>query len=72
LRGFTITVSGQNEKKCGSDSNVVLTGQTKSFGCEPNAIGNTLMIKRGKNKVITLCEVQVYGSGIVMYKTISH
>ena len=75
LRHFGMTI-GPHEgtyKTCGGGAKYTLlsTGETKLFYCGHLAMGNSLKIEMlGHNKVITLCEVQLYGTG--MYMTILH
>ena len=61
-------------KKCGRIPRFALlpsTGETKSFYCQYLAMGTSLKIQIiGDLKVVSLCEVQVYGKG--MYMTILH
>ena len=42
------------------------TGETKSFLCERDATGSVLIITiPGEQKILTLCEVYIYGEGTV-------
>ena len=42
------------------------TGETKSFMCDRDAIGTVLIIQiPGEEKILTLCEVYIYGEGTV-------
>ena len=56
-----------NEWKCGKrSSNRMSTGETKSFLCEPDAIGSVLIIQiPGEYNILTMCEVYIYGEGTV-------
>ena len=68
LRNFSITVGPHQGvyKRCGSDINAMSKEDTKSFRCEPNARGMSLVITmRGTDKILELCEVQILGKGIV-------
>ena len=76
LRHFGMTV-GPHEgmyNTCGRIPRFALlpsTGETKSFYCDDLAMGNSFKIEiLGYNKIISLCEVQLYGKG--MYITILH
>jgi len=45
------------------------TNQAKTFLCESNAKGVSVKITvKGSHKIITLCEVYVYGTGMVKVK----
>jgi len=75
LRHFSITVGPYNGtyKKCGSNSNAMSKEDTKSFRCEPDAIGTSLKITLpGTFKVLQLCEVQILGKGIDIHWTLLH
>ena len=74
LRYFNITVGPFNGtyKACGTDANVIPTGGTRSFLCEYRAIGTTLTITVDNRRILTLCEVQIYGKGIVVHMMILH
>ena len=42
------------------------TGETTAYTCEANAKGRSLKIQiKGQNKILTLCEVYVVGTGTV-------
>ena len=42
------------------------TGETTAYTCEANAKGRSLKIQiKGTNKILTLCEVYIVGTGIV-------
>ena len=75
LRHFVMTI-GPHEgthKTCGPNPGftIVSTGETKVFYCGDLARGISFKIEMlGHNKVITLCEVQLYGKG--MYMAILH
>ena len=60
-------------KTCGGGAKYTFlsTGETKSFSCGHLAMGTSFRITiLGHNKIVTLCEVQLYGEG--MYMTILH
>ena len=64
LWNFNIIV-GPNYK-CGSSSNSIAIGNTKAFTCEPNARGTSLKIQiKGRKECLTLCEVFIFGTGMV-------
>ena len=75
LQHFSMTV-GPHEgtyKTCGYDARFALvsTGETKAFYCRRFAMGTSFKITiLGNDKIITLCEVQLFGKG--MYTTIVH
>ncbi|KAI0213096.1 hypothetical protein LSAT2_001911 [Lamellibrachia satsuma] len=65
LNNFSILIDPYRGKyqKCGSSKNSMISEKTKSFKCADNAKGSTLKItNHGKNKVLSLCEVSVYGT----------
>ncbi|KAI0213097.1 hypothetical protein LSAT2_001912 [Lamellibrachia satsuma] len=67
LNNFSIMVGPYLGKyqKCGSSTNNMIREKKKSFKCTDDAKGSTLKItNRGKNKVLSLCEVFVYGTVI--------
>ena len=68
MRNFNILV-GPNQgtfKKCGSSSNnMSILGECKGFVCESDAKGVSVKITvKGKNKLLTLCEVFIVGTGM--------
>ena len=69
LRNFEIIVHTRlgRKKRCGSMStNKLNTGETKSFPCEPEAIGTAMtIILPGETNILTLCEVFIFGKGTV-------
>jgi len=69
LRNFEIIVHPRSgrKKRCGSMStNILETGETKSFSCEPEAIGTSMTIRLpGETNILTLCEVFIFGKGTV-------
>ena len=67
MRYFAIIVGPKQEpyKKCGSDSNFMSLGKWKTFLCETNATGVSLTITvKGKGKILNMCEVFVFGTGM--------
>ena len=67
LKVFDIRVGPYNGKYkwCGMDRNALGSGQTKSYLCSPNAKGSTVRIKIHEPEYLTLCEVFVYGRGML-------
>ena len=67
LNNFSIMIGPYRGKyqTCGSSKNSMISEKRKSFTCADNAKGSTLKItNHGKNKVLSLCEVLVYGTGM--------
>ena len=67
MRNFAIIVGPNQEpyKKCGSYHNFISLGKWKAFLCESNATGVSLKITvNGKGKILNMCEVFVFGTGM--------
>ena len=44
----------------------MITGETTAYTCEANAKGKSLKIQiKGRKEYLTLCEVLIFGTGIV-------
>ena len=74
MRNFSIIVGTNQEqyKKCGSYHNFMSLGKWKEFLCESNATGVSLTItEKGKGRILNMCEVFVFGTGMVEFKHIS-
>ena len=73
LRNFSIIVGPNNGmyKKCGSTTNDMSIGETTAFLCEAHASGTSLKIQiNGRRQFLTLCEVFMFGTGMVV-KTVA-
>ena len=74
LRRFAIIVGPHkgNYKNCGPHRIDMSLGETRSFLCEPHAIGTSVTIKRAGFNGLATCEVQIFGKGMITYMTILH
>ena len=69
LENFSIIVGPNNGKyqKCGSSNNAIPIGETTAFLCEAHASGTSLKIQiNGRRQFLTLCEVLIFGTGMVV------
>ena len=67
LKDFDIRVGpyNGNYKRCGMARNTMVPGETKSYLCSPNAIGSTVKIQIDRFEFLTLCEVSIFGKGML-------
>ena len=73
MRNFKVMVGPYNRayKQCGFRTNTMNTYERREIWCSGNTIGTTVKISiKGRNQILTLCEVLIFGRGKLSLKFI--